>query len=624
MPDQRVIDYLNQMRAKGELNNVAAVLDQPAPVLDELGIPVGGLRAALDGHFDVGLSLAQVEAGFRALRRPPLIVQDGHVPDKACLAGIFDADIKDQVTAIEPFLGAIGRVTFRNHARNWGGAGWVIAVDGPDYLVMTSRSVALQVAKRVAGGQGVFLFAPSGGRFGAAMDFSDGADDQVVCDMQRFAFIADDPAVDVAIARVRADDGAAFDQLPVAPTSGQDQERVALVGYPAIDDFVDDPTGPQAGFRVLRRVKRFSPGVLRISAGSDPTHDCTVLGGMIGAPLISLDCGAVIGLQGVRGIVPVETLKILLDETVPTTSIATIAELSEDQGHDAKRFAGRDGYDPQFLGQAEVPLPTVPTALDLARPPDATKDRPHELRYQHFGVLFSLAQKSPVIAALNIDGAQTRRIKRGNTRWRKDLRVPADMQLGRAAYADPDIDRGHMVRRAATNWGPDAETARRANADTFHYTVASPQHRGLNQNPRTWLGLEDYIMDNVRTFGFRANVFTGPVFSDDDPPLAGTDATIPLNYFKVVSMLAEDEEGTPQLHATAYVLSQGPLVQAMLQDMPSGGFVFGEFRTFQVRIRDLEQMSGYDFGPLRDADPLERPDTVLRLQPIEQFTQIQL
>lgn len=300
-----------------------------------------------------------------------------------------------------------------------------------------------------------------------------------------------------------------------------------------------------------------------------------------------------------------------------------LVETADVQGlaRDPAHFAGREGYDAGFLDIA-VALPVVPPELDIASPSDATPARPHELRYQHFSILYSLTRKSPVIAALNIDGAQTRRIKRGRTRWRKDLRVPADGQLDRGDYADPDIDRGHMVRRAATNWGPDDETARRADQDTYHYTVASPQHKGLNQNATTWLGLEDHIMENVRTFGFRASVFTGPIFSEDDPPLGESGARIPLSYFKVVCMMAQDDGGRLDLHATAYVLSQSDLVGQMLRET-GAPFAFGAFGTFQLHVADLEAMTGYDFGLLRAADPLAK-EGLIRVQPLQTLEQVRL
>ena len=203
-----------------------------------------------------------------------------------------------------------------------------------------------------------------------------------------------------------------------------------------------------------------------------------------------------------------------------------------------------------------------------------------------------------------------RPLKRRNIAWGKDMRLPESIQLGGADYGDPEIGRGHLVRRAATNWGPDDDVARQSDADSFHYTVCAPQHADLNRNTEMWLGLENYILSSTATHGFRANVMAGPVFTPDDPPLGETGATIPLAFWKVVTMLAQDEDEVLRLHVTAYVLSQGPLIQAMLARQGRSevieGFTFGAFRTFQVRLADLAATLGYDFGTLSGLDPLAR------------------
>ena len=135
----------------------------------------------------------------------------------------------------------------------------------------------------------------------------------------------------------------------------------------------------------------------------------------------------------------------------------------------------------------------------------------------------------------------------------------------------------------------------------------------FNRSHAQWLGLENFIMDNVRTHGFRACVFTGPIFSGDEPLLKDTGSPIPLKYFKVVTMLAEEDgsNGILRLHATAYVLSQVDVIQQLMQEQglieSTGGFEFGEYKTFQMRLSDLEEMTGLDFGDdLRAADPLAR------------------
>jgi endonuclease G len=136
-----------------------------------------------------------------------------------------------------------------------------------------------------------------------------------------------------------------------------------------------------------------------------------------------------------------------------------------------------------------------------------------------------------------------------------------------------------------------------------------------------------------RAHGFRATVLAGPVFAPEDPPFGASGATIPMAYWKVVAMLAEAEDEVLRLHVTAYVLSQGPLIQAMLdrQGRSEGveGFAFGTFRTFQVRLADLADVLGYDFGVLPASDPLARrveraESPVVPVRPIDSVADIVL
>lgn len=56
------------------------------------------------------------------------------------------------------------------------------------------------------------------------------------------------------------------------------------------------------------------------------------------------------------------------------------------------------------------------------------------------------------------------------------------------------------------------------------------------------------------------------------------------------------------LSATAYLLSQARLID----DLAEEGFVFGAYRTFQVPVAALTELTGLDFGALPAADPLAR------------------
>jgi endonuclease G len=266
----------------------------------------------------------------------------------------------------------------------------------------------------------------------------------------------------------------------------------------------------------------------------------------------------------------------------------------------ASRFRGREGYQADFLGDGAlaVPLPGLgPRASDVAPVSD---DPSGVLKYRHFSVIQSASRRLPMLTAVNIDGARAVMLKRKGD-WRLDGRLSADHQIGDELYASNPLDRGHMVRRNDPGWGPKAR-AQQGESDTFHYTNAAPQHERLNQ--REWVGLEDYILQNARTRDFKACVFTGPVFRDDDrrlkAGLGSQDAQIPEEFWKVAVMVNAD---TGALSATGYVLSHGP----MIRDLVEAAFVYGEYKTYQVRIDRIGKATGFDFGALCDHDPLARP-----------------
>ncbi len=448
-------------------------------------------------------------------------------------------------------------------------------------------------------------------------------------------YLADDSAPDAALLRI-AGEGLP-DPLPLAERAAEAGELVALIGYPAYDSR-NDAADQARYFRDLYEVKRFAPGLVMqaLSGSTLLTHDCTSLGGNSGSPLVSLDQGKVVGLHfaGEYGVansaVGVATLRDLIAGG-PMNKAKTLIKKSEggkgsegraDGVHAAAELAGRAGYDPGFLGAGvAAPWPGVAAALaaGLARPSDADAARPFELRYTHFGVQYSGIKRLPVMTAVNVDGLRAVRIKRGNDKWFADERIPLDLQLGQGDYDDPEIDRGHMVRREDPNWDPVAGSdtvAKLADADTFHYVNAAPQHSTLNQGKQLWQGLENYILDSARTRGFRACVFTGPVIRDDDPEIK-PGLRAPREFWKVVAMVDADRD---VLHATAYLLSQGDLIRELLEKRSRTealeGFVLGPYRTYQVTVKDLAAMTGHDFSAYAAADPLAKIEAVASGAPL--------
>lgn len=238
-----------------------------------------------------------------------------------------------------------------------------------------------------------------------------------------------------------------------------------------------------------------------------------------------------------------------------------------------------DGYDAGFLA---TPLPMPRPAVDV-----------RSLSYPRFSVLLEPQRRLAAVTAVNIDGARLREVPRTGD-WRLDPRIPADEQTGPDVYARNDLDRGHLVRRRDPGWG-DADEARASTEATFFYPNAAPQAAGFNQSKELWLGLEDHVLAYAETTDQRVSVFTAPVLDVDDPPYRGI--RIPLRFWKIAAWQGQDG-----LSATGFILDQSELVdtsEGLLASPP-----LGAFRTFQVPIGDIADMTDIDFNALPEADVL--------------------
>jgi endonuclease G, mitochondrial len=282
----------------------------------------------------------------------------------------------------------------------------------------------------------------------------------------------------------------------------------------------------------------------------------------------------------------------------PDHRVADVAPPAQEAISIDPNYANREGYDPDFLGTGarSVPLPRLSDAMktDAAVNTAAIDSEEHVLPYNHFSVVMNKKCGLAFFTAVNIDGNLSHPISRDTDRWFLDPRIGEGEQTGETVYADNDLDRGHLVRRLDPAWGDSEQLARVANDDTFHFTNCSPQHADFNQNQTTWAGLEDYILENAIAQDLRVSVFTGPVLSDQDPQYRGV--RLPREYWKVVVMVKEDGA----LSATAYLLSQDSLLEGLEE-----AFSFGAYKTYQVPIRRVEELTGLGFDDLKNADPAE-------------------
>ena len=271
--------------------------------------------------------------------------------------------------------------------------------------------------------------------------------------------------------------------------------------------------------------------------------------------------------------------------------------------HPISYYAGKTGYNTDFLTQ-RVELPSLTSsALHFGEPAKLIGSSEIELKYTHFSVILNANRKIAFFTAVNIDGQKWTNINRGDDKWFYDSRIPLELQVADELYGNEPkgdknkgwFDRGHLVRRMDPDWGT-IEVAMQADEDTFHWTNCSPQYWGFNQGKDLWQGLENYILYNTDKEDIKATVFTGPVFGDDDEMHRGI--LIPQYFFKVV--VVDDTQG--KLYSSAYVVSQKKYAQNIpFEEIPVGHPE--NVNATQTSIRKLEAVTGIDFGQVvRDND----------------------
>ena len=494
-----------------------------------------------------------------------------------------------------------GRLNLVFGFREYAGTGWLVDED----IVVTNAHVATLFAEKWMGDE--WEFKP--GLFDRELQVWFNSVEQIDTETDRSVrirevlWLAGPGEPDMALLRVD-DPGAA--PIALAEKQPQKDAPVAVVGYPERDPR-DNPRhlivsffGEQFG------VKRFAPGRVMVSRPHMLDHDASTLGGNSGSVVLDMETGEALGLhfagaaQERNVAVPAEVVGAALRRLKTSIAVPPVPDAGavETEASNTADFADREGFDTAFLGQT-VPLPGFGAwQADLA-PVDGAQDR--ELRYCHFSVWQSASRRLPLLTAVNIDGQRLRRIPRSG-RWRLDGRLNREHQVGNELYRRNPLDRGHLVRRLDPCWAEDIadeETVLKAQADTYHYTNAAPQHKDLNQ--KDWVGLEDYVLDSSEEFGFRVSVMTGPVLREDDRTLkdqeGADDLPIPREFWKVAVMRRASDGA---LSATGYVLSHGEMISGLTE----AEFVLGAYETYQVPLALIEAATGLDFGTLKEADPL--------------------
>jgi endonuclease G len=292
---------------------------------------------------------------------------------------------------------------------------------------------------------------------------------------------------------------------------------------------------------------------------------------------------------------------------------------------DMSNYDERNGYNPKFLEDGlVVPLPKV-ISTKFGKPLKVSGNKT-ELKYWNYSVVMNADRGLAFFSAANVFPKNPNTSQDGNN-FERDPRVDdvdESAQLGREFYkrqgefeaedrTKNPFDQGHLSRREDLQWGKTKKLAKRNGDDSFHYTNCAPQHFEFNQNRKTsgiWYRLEKSAVDAL-SVGDNLCIINGPVF---DAPLckAGPDGILRLNlkgprkpdlkfgevkiprlYFKVI---AYNDEG--ELRAKAFVVTQEDLLETVdrMHEDEAAALTDAEIRLYQVKVPDLEKLTGLKFG----------------------------
>ncbi|MFD0894285.1 DNA/RNA non-specific endonuclease [Luteolibacter ambystomatis] len=593
---------LSDTAVMAELGNSRETLESAkgSPGAESLDLLIEGNGDVLrDGAYTT------TEAIILDFGRPALIVQDGKWQTPKSKE--IETRLKGAEATLLAAIPKVGRVEILNYRSDYVGTGWMIDED----ILITNRHVASLFGQK-SGGSFSFRASPSGRLYESRTDFLREYQRNAVAQaaVREIIYIEEDSDLLPDMALVRMDKNAIKLPAPVelAATLPVFDQQIAIIGYPA-EDSRNDSFVMNDIFGGVYNVKRLSPGrIMGVRPdGKLLQHDGTTLGGNSGSPVIDLATGKAVGLH-FSGSFHLENyavtsvwLKQRLAEISPVRiTVPALAAPTPPAGGPPEATVaapvpnGGSGYHPDFLGTngTSVPLPTIPEdQTGLIAPVEGNDDG--ELKYSHFSIVMRSDRRLPFYTAVNIDGNLLYNFNRGTDKWYYDDRISRDHQIGEDLYVRNNLDRGHLVRRLDPTWGESRKEAKQAEEETFFFTNCSPQHSKLNQ--KTWLSLEDYILGNAGKEKLQASVFSGPVMDENDRDYRGVQ--IPEEFWKVV-VIVNPLSG--KLSATGYVLSQADY----LGDLE---FVFGEFKTYQVPISQIEGKTGLSFD-LEKYDPLARTE----------------
>lgn len=247
-------------------------------------------------------------------------------------------------------------------------------------------------------------------------------------------------------------------------------------------------------------------------------------------------------------------------------------------------------YDPNFIPGFSINLPelgvrTLPSVLNGGTP----------IAHTRFSIVFNQLRGFALYTAHNIDGATL--IAEGEIdrrdRFRNDPSIARDLQVdNHRGYSNNPWDRGHLVRRRSMHWG-ERNIAELTDQESYFWTNIAPQHTKLHHS--AWGRIEDWMLDVTEDQDKQACIFTGPIFTPEDPEIVNkpgeTAVRIPAGFWKIFVIKHQ-----ANLRAATFLVWQ--------RDFDRPEPLNFDPVLEQVRLTTVEHLTGLSFRELRQADPL--------------------
>lgn len=253
-------------------------------------------------------------------------------------------------------------------------------------------------------------------------------------------------------------------------------------------------------------------------------------------------------------------------------------------------------YDPDFITGHTIPLPT-PNARVLQ-----SAFNGGFIHHSRHSLLFNQDRGFAFVSANNVDGAGLPSSQYTSRSFKRDPQIqPFTLQVDRDrgyresathGFGPNPWDQGHLARRKSMSWGAEAQ-ARIAERESDMWSNIVPQHENLHDD--AWGHIEDWMLERVQGQEERACVFTGPVFTADDPSHTNGPNEAPINipagFWKVISV---ELSGT--MRSAGFLVWQRDYDSD--QPLPFAPVLE------QVRLTTIEVLTGLTFPALRAFDPL--------------------